>query len=147
MFLSLIFVIFTCHKNNDVANCTCKCTNSLSHTKLFKTHCNAQIEKKIPYTQEKRQLHFTCTSNHNTWCWLSRALQQTSTVTAPFNVGIVALPRSRLTSHEMNWELHKRHTDWSCLPLLYRDRSASLSESEVSRMAGHPPEEHRAEHK
>ena len=36
---------FTRHKNDDVANCTCKCTNSLSHTKLFKTLCNAQIKK------------------------------------------------------------------------------------------------------
>ena len=49
---------FTCHKNNDVAICTCKCTYSLSHIKLFKTHCNAQIEKKIFFRTHRKRGSF-----------------------------------------------------------------------------------------
>ena len=68
--LDICHIHFPVTKNNEVVNCTCKCTNSLSHIKLFKTHCNAQIEEKFR-THRKRgsSILLVCTSHHNTWYW------------------------------------------------------------------------------
>ena len=51
--LNICHIHFPWHKNNDVANCTCKCTNSLSHTKHFKLHRIAQIEKRFFHADRK----------------------------------------------------------------------------------------------